>query len=82
MELAIQFLEDALKAEDPVPLIRKAKEELEKVMGPKGGFRERAIEDVNIALADANAGKIERAHADITTTIAAIHSGMAHARMR
>ncbi len=78
MELAVQYLQDALKAEDPVPLMRQAKEDLQRVKKEKAGFRDKAIALIDIGLADAQAGNKEKVHGDITTALAAIQSGMSH----
>ena len=84
MELAVQYLQDALKAEDPAPLMRKAKEELGRVKGAgeKVEFRDRAISLLDTGLADLQAGKKDKVPGDITTALASIQSGMSHARGR
>ena len=84
MELAVQYLQDALKADDPAPLMRKAKEELGRVQGSgaKAQFRDRAISILDGGLADLQEGKKDKVPGDITTAIASIQSGMSHARIR
>ena len=83
-ELARQYLEDALKAEDPAPLLHKAKDELEKVkgVGEKAEYRDRAIAIIDTGLDDLKGGKKEKVSGDITTAIASIQSSMSHARGR
>ena len=83
-ELAVQYLQEALKADDPAPLMRKAKETLERVRGAgaKAEFRDRAIALIDTGLADAQAGKKEKVPGDITTALASVQSSMSHARIR
>ena len=84
MELAVQYLQDALKTEDPAPLMRKAKEELQRVQGSgaKAEFRDRAISILDTGLTDLQEGKKDKVPGDITTALASIQSGMSHGRSR
>ena len=84
MELAVQYLQEALKTEDPAPLMRKAKEELQRVQGSgeKAEFRDRAISVLDTGLADLQSGKKDKVPGDITTALASIQSGMSHGRGR
>ena len=84
MELAVQYLQDALKTDDPAPLMRKAKEELQRAQGSgaKAEFRDRAISILDTGLTDLQEGKKDKVPGDITTAIASIQSGMSHGRGR
>ena len=76
MENALHFLQDAKKSEHPVELLRSAKKELEKASHNKGGFRPVAIEIVEKAIAESEAGNTQKMVEKIDSAIANIHTGM------
>ena len=80
MEAAISFLQEAKKAEDPVPSLDKALGELKKAKHNKAGWRVRAIQEVDAAIADANLGNKQAMESKCGAAIAAIHTGMSKAR--
>lgn len=79
MEAALQSLQEAKKSPTPAASLHTAKEELQKARHKKGGFRVDAIEFVDQALTEAQAGSHDRMIQKIDAAIADIHSGMAHA---
>jgi len=79
MEAAIKFLQEAKKADNPIPLLDNALGELKKAKHNKAGWRVRAIATVDEAIADANAGNKQAMESKCSHAIAEIHTGMSKA---
>ena len=56
MEKAIQLLQQAQTAKNPVPLLEKAQEHLQNATGNKGGNRVEALKTIKQAIKAANKG--------------------------
>jgi hypothetical protein len=76
MEAALKFLQDAKKADNPLPLLEKAKTELQHARRNKGGWRPRAIHVVDEAIAKANDGDKQGVEDKCNNAIAEVHTGM------
>ncbi|MFN2507562.1 MAG: hypothetical protein ABR589_02180 [Chthoniobacterales bacterium] len=80
MRAAIDLLNAAKKAENPLPVLRAAKKHLEKGRHNKGGERRDALEAVNAAIAEATVGDKNKMNQKIDHAVAQIHLGMSKAR--
>jgi hypothetical protein len=79
MEAAVKFLQEAKKADNPVPALEKAREELLHASRNKAGWRVKAIGMVDEAIAKANEGDKQAMAEKCSHAIAEIHMGMAKA---
>ncbi|MEI9895546.1 MAG: hypothetical protein WDN28_17055 [Chthoniobacter sp.] len=79
MESALHYLQDAKKAENPLPLLNSAKEELHRGAHNKHGFRDTSMDIVEAAIALAQSGDRQKTEEKINAAIANIHDAMAHA---
>ena len=78
MEKAIELLQQARTAANPIPLLKAAREHVKAARHNKGGRRPDAIETINEAIAAAEKG--EKPEGKITKAIAQIRSGEDRAR--
>ncbi len=74
MEKAIEFLQQAQSAPNPVPMLEKAMERLQNATGNKGGFKVNAIKTIKQAITTAQQGG--NAQAQISQAIAMIEAGI------
>jgi hypothetical protein len=79
MEAAIKFLQEAKKADNPLPLLEKARNELAHASHNKAGWRPKAIHMVDEAIAKANEGDKQGVEDKCGHAIAEIHTGMSKA---
>jgi hypothetical protein len=79
MEAAVKFLQEAKKADNPLPLLDKARNELRHASHNKAGWRPKAIHMVEEAIAKANEGDKQGVEDKCGHAIAEIHMGMAKA---
>ena len=80
MKAAVELLHRAQDAHEPIPLLRAAKKELEEAEHDKAGFRVEAIEIIDHAIAEGEAGRPVKMEEHIAAAITAIREGMAKAR--
>ena len=74
------LLQGAKVAENPLPLLKDAKKQLQQAARNKGGRRVEAIEAVDEAILLAQAGHKDQAVSKITHAIALVRSGMDRGR--
>jgi hypothetical protein len=79
MTSAVQALEDAKNADDPLPFLKTARGELSAASKNKGGFRQTAIDLVDEATLAWQGGDKQKSIDKMNAAIAAIHTGMAKA---
>ena len=77
MTAAVELLQRAREAREPVPLLRAAKKELAEAHRGKAGFRVEAIKIIDRAIAEGELGHRGKMAAHIDTAITAIRDGMA-----
>jgi len=80
MEAAVTFLQEAKKADNPLPALEKALHELKVASHNKSGWRLKAIQMVDEAIAKANEGDNQVVAGKCSNAIAEIHTGMSKAR--
>lgn len=80
MQDAVSLLKAAKTAQDPLPLLHKARARLQSARRNKGGERVDAIKAVNEAIVFAETGDKKKMSTKIDVAIAQTHGGMAHAR--
>ena len=80
MKAAVELLQRAQGAHEPIPLLRAARKELEEAEHDKGGFRAEAIKIIDHAIVEGEAGRPVKMEEHIAEAITAIHEGMAKAR--
>jgi hypothetical protein len=78
MEAALDALQAAKTSKEPLPLLEKARNEVEHAKHNKGGRRPDAIKEIDEAIEQVKQG--QSAEAKITHAIAMIHAGMDHGR--
>jgi len=74
MEKAVQLLQQAQSAPNPVPLLEKAKAHLQNATGNKAGFKVAAVKTINQAIQTAQRGG--NAQAQIGMAIAQVQTGI------
>jgi len=79
MEAAVKALQEAKKADNPLPALERARNELSHASHNKAGWRIGAIHQVDEAITDANQGNKQAVEAKCDHAIADIHMGMAKA---
>jgi hypothetical protein len=81
-EDAISLLESAIKADNPVPLLEKARKQVEPMTRRGRGHQwlAQSLEKIDQAISDANGGNKEGMIAKCRHAIADLHTGMAKAR--
>ena len=81
-EDAVTLLESAIKADNPIPLLEKARKQVEPMTRHGRGHQWLAasLEAIDQAISDANGGNKDGMAAKCRHAIADLHTGMAHAR--
>jgi len=79
---AVALLESALKSDSPVPLLEKARKQVEPMTRRGRGHQwiAASLQEIDQAISDANVGDKEGMAAKCRHAIADLHTGMAHAR--
>lgn len=80
MRAALELLQAAKKADEPVPLLVSARQRLKNSTKNKGGERVDALKLVNEAIAFAQTGDRGKMEQKVNAAIASIHSGMGKAK--
>lgn len=80
MQDAVSLLKAAKTAENPLPLLHKARAQLQSARHNKGGDRVEAIKAVNEAIVFAQSGDKKKMSTKINVAIAETHGGMARAK--
>lgn len=80
MRAALELLQQAKKADQPLPLLNSARHRLKIAAKNKGGNRLEAIEYVNEAITCAKTGDLKKMEQKVNAAIANIHSGMGKGR--
>lgn len=76
---AIDLLQAAKKAADPVPLLQDARKQLKNAEGIKGSIRLEAQQLIKEAIAEAGTGDKKKVEPKINAAIAKIHKGVGKA---
>ena len=80
MRAALELLQAAKKADQPLPMLKSARKHLENAPKAKGGARAQALQQLNEAVAQATVGDKKKMSQKIDSAIANIHQHMGNAR--